>query len=133
MTPGLILAGLSLVTGAGTIATYYPKMQRNRATLRPRRRFTSYAATRPGYTKRFSMTKLMRLSSLSRHSQSRNSSNGKLFREEPLIVLAPAAASNRETHILLVSEPYIAVDHNSWAPPPDPIRTARAQKSQKAT
>lgn len=37
MTPGLILAGLSLVTGAGTIATYSPKMRRNQATLRPRR------------------------------------------------------------------------------------------------
>ena len=37
MTTGLILAGLSLLTGAGTIATYYPKMKRNQATLRPRR------------------------------------------------------------------------------------------------
>ena len=37
MTTGLILAGLSLVTGAGTIATYSPKMRRNQATLRPRR------------------------------------------------------------------------------------------------
>ena len=37
MTTGLILAGLSLVTGAGTIASYYPKMQSNQATLRPRR------------------------------------------------------------------------------------------------
>jgi hypothetical protein len=51
MTTRLILAVPSLVTGAGTIATYYPKMQRNRATLRPRRRFTSYAATRLSYTK----------------------------------------------------------------------------------
>src|SRR5882724_10330616 len=37
MTTGLILAGLSLVTGVGTIASYYPKMQGNQATLRPRR------------------------------------------------------------------------------------------------
>jgi len=37
MTTGLILAGLSLVTGAGTIASYYPKMHSNQATLRPRR------------------------------------------------------------------------------------------------
>jgi peroxiredoxin len=37
MTTGLILAGLSLATGAGTIASYYPKMQSNQATLRPRR------------------------------------------------------------------------------------------------
>jgi peroxiredoxin len=36
MTTGLILAGLSFVTGAGTIASYYPKMQSNQATLRPR-------------------------------------------------------------------------------------------------
>src|SRR5215472_13380206 len=37
MTPGLALAGLSLATGVGTIATYSPKMWRNQATLRPRR------------------------------------------------------------------------------------------------
>lgn len=36
MTTGLILAGLSLATSAGTIASYYPKIQANRATLRPR-------------------------------------------------------------------------------------------------
>ncbi|SDA57931.1 peroxiredoxin family protein [Mesorhizobium qingshengii] len=37
MTIGLILASLSLATGAGTIASYYPKMQSNQATLLPRR------------------------------------------------------------------------------------------------
>src|SRR5690348_3947644 len=37
MTPGLALAGVSFVTGFGTIATYAPKIWRNQATLRPRR------------------------------------------------------------------------------------------------
>lgn len=37
MTPGLPLAGLALLTSVGTVATYYPKMQKNHAALRPRR------------------------------------------------------------------------------------------------
>jgi len=39
----------------------------------------------------------------------------KLLRQEPLIVLAPAATSIRDPHALLASEPYIGLDHNSWA------------------
>ncbi len=39
----------------------------------------------------------------------------RLLREEPLIVLAPAATRIRDPHALLGSEPYIALDHNSWA------------------
>jgi len=37
MNSGTILTALSLVTTAGNLATYYPKMTRNRAALRPRR------------------------------------------------------------------------------------------------
>lgn len=37
MNPGLILAGLSAATAIGNLASYYPKMMSNRATLRPRR------------------------------------------------------------------------------------------------
>jgi len=37
MNTGTILAVLSLATAAGNIATYYPKMMSNHATLRPRR------------------------------------------------------------------------------------------------
>jgi peroxiredoxin len=37
MNSGMILAALSLATAAGNLATYYPKMTSNRATLRPRR------------------------------------------------------------------------------------------------
>jgi DNA-binding transcriptional LysR family regulator len=39
----------------------------------------------------------------------------RLLREEPLIVLAPAATSIRDPHALLASEPYIGVEHSSWA------------------
>ncbi len=37
------------------------------------------------------------------------------LREEPLILLAPAAMRSRDPHELLRSEPYIAMDHSSWA------------------
>jgi DNA-binding transcriptional LysR family regulator len=37
------------------------------------------------------------------------------LREEPLIVVAPAAMRSRDPHELLRFEPYIAMDHNSWA------------------
>jgi DNA-binding transcriptional LysR family regulator len=41
--------------------------------------------------------------------------NWRALREEPLIVLAPAAMRSRDPHELLRSEHYIAMDHNSWA------------------
>ncbi len=37
MNSGTILAVLSLATAVGNLASYYPKMTSNRATLRPRR------------------------------------------------------------------------------------------------
>src|SRR5215470_12848998 len=43
MNTGTILAVLSLATAAGNIATYYPKMKSNQATLRPRREQTLMA------------------------------------------------------------------------------------------
>jgi peroxiredoxin len=45
MTPGFALAGVSFLTGVGTIATYAPKIWRNQATLRPRREQAMMALT----------------------------------------------------------------------------------------
>jgi peroxiredoxin len=45
MTTGLVLASLAFLTSAGTLATYYPKIQRNQATLRPRRQQILMALT----------------------------------------------------------------------------------------
>jgi DNA-binding transcriptional LysR family regulator len=39
----------------------------------------------------------------------------RVLREEPLIVLAPAAMRRHPPHALLKSQPYIAMDHKSWA------------------
>jgi len=39
----------------------------------------------------------------------------RVLREEPLILLAPAAAPIHDPHKLLKAQPYIAMDHNSWA------------------
>lgn len=38
----------------------------------------------------------------------------KIFREEPLIVLAPASTRVRDPHALLASEPFIRYDRNNW-------------------
>ena len=38
----------------------------------------------------------------------------RVFREEPLIVLAPASMGNREPHELLANEPFIRYDRNNW-------------------
>jgi DNA-binding transcriptional LysR family regulator len=38
----------------------------------------------------------------------------RVFREEPLIVLAPAAMGNRDPHELLANEPFIRYDRNNW-------------------
>lgn len=37
-----------------------------------------------------------------------------LLREEPLVVLAPAAMAGRDPHELLASEPFIRYDRNQW-------------------
>lgn len=38
----------------------------------------------------------------------------RVFREEPLIVWAPASAAGRDAHTLLASEPFIRYDRNNW-------------------
>jgi DNA-binding transcriptional LysR family regulator len=38
----------------------------------------------------------------------------RVFREEPLIVLAPASMRNRDPHELLATEPFIRYDRNNW-------------------
>src|SRR5436190_1930240 len=38
----------------------------------------------------------------------------RVVREEPLIVLAPAAMGKRDPHDLLANEPFIRYDHNNW-------------------
>jgi len=38
----------------------------------------------------------------------------RVFREEPLIVWAPASAANRDAHTLLATEPFIRYDRTRW-------------------
>jgi DNA-binding transcriptional LysR family regulator len=38
----------------------------------------------------------------------------RVFREEPLIVLAPASMAKRDPHELLANEPFIRYDRNNW-------------------
>ncbi len=74
MNTGIAMAALSFATAVGNIAAYYPKMMRNRATLRPRREqaLMVLALALAAFFARYGRRRASRWSSIRTRSSSRS-------------------------------------------------------------